>query len=378
MAGIAALLLCTLVAGGTPPTDDGAGARDVERDDLHTSAPPAYQLDARLLRAAFLDLLGRPPFADERERWSGRGLAELLDEVLGGEAYWDAWVREQLDYFLLIDNFRPETERVVALPSELADGRIDVRDALHRIVLSSSFDQRNPGADTFVTVVMEQLLGIVVQADPRELAIGKALYDGSPGTFLGKRGESQADVVRIAIEDERCTRLVLAREHERLLRATPDRRALVELARDLDRGSTTLPAIVRAWMLSPAWLERLERPRPQPNRMFVRSLHVDLLDRLPDEDEARRMRGALDGLSDPKPLRSVLARLLLDSGRAPLPEKSAITDPTRWIGRLFEHFLGRAATREELREFVRTFEEPDCRPWTVVYALVSCPEYHSY
>lgn len=348
-----------------------------QSDDLTESAP-ARILDPALLRAVHMDLLGRPPYRAEREEWRGRQLADLLARLVGSEEFWSHWTDEQLYYFLLIDNFRPASERVVAIPGDLAGNRIGVQDAVHRIVLSSSFDQRNPGPDTYVTVVMEQLLGVTVQKNPRELEIGKTLYDGGQGQFLGRRGSSQADVVRIAIEDDRFLRELLAREHERILRTEPRRKDVVRWARDLRKRPRDFDELVQQWVLSEAYTLRLAERIPQPNRLYVRAMFVDLVDRLPSADEERRMRNALDGLSDPGPLRSVLARLLLDSGTAVLPEKEGIEDPTAWVAALFEQLLGRSATDEELKEFVTAFHDPACKPETVVYALVSHPEYHSF
>ena len=136
--------------------------------------------------------------------------------------------------------------------------------------------------------------------------------------------------------------------------------------------------LLREWMLSAAYEERLRRRAAQPNRIFVRSLFVDLVDRLPAAEEADRMRNALDGLADAGPLRSVLARLMIDSGQVPLPEKKDIEDPTAWVAGLFERLLGRRADEDELRVFVETFHDPDCLPSTVLYALVSHPEYQTW
>lgn len=335
-------------------------------------------LDARVVRALYLDLLGRPPFAPEREAWLGRRSAELVDTLLGGEEFWTNWLEEQLYYFLLVDNFRPATDGVLTIPTELASKALGARAALHRICLSSSFDRRNPGPDTFVTVVMEQLLGLTVQRNPRELEIGKKIYDGATGVFLGRTGSSQADVVRIAIEDDRALRHLLRREHLRLLRREPSEGDLIAWTKALASEDRALVDIFREWFSPPRYAQRIESRESEPNRLFVRALFVDLLGRLPAEEEAQRLRGALDGLADAGPLRSVIARLLLDSGRALVPERDAIPDPSAWIQGLFERLLGRSPGPDELAAFLEAYRDPCCRPATVVYAIVSHPEYQTW
>lgn len=349
----------------------------VERE-TRTVAPPALPLDARRLRCAWLDLLGRPPLEAERSEWQGRDLRDLLAKAFELPEFWQNWTEEQLYYFLLVDNFRPSSDRVTALPDELRTGTIGVRDALHRIALSSSFDRRNPGPDTFVTVVMEQLLGVKVQETPRELEIGKRVYDGATGQFLGRTGSSQADVVRIAVEDRRCLESFLRREYARIVRQDPSRPELRTWAQELERRPLAYPELLRQWLLSPAYTGRLGLHSQLPNRLYVRALFVDLADRLPDEAEAQRMGNALDGLADARPLRAVLARLLLDSGKMRVPDRKEIAEPAVWIAGLFERLLGREATEQELSTFVTAFADPACLPTTVVYAIVSHPEYQTW
>jgi hypothetical protein len=330
------------------------------------------------LRTAFLTLFGRPPFEAERGRWRGRPIAELLDEVLLSLEVWQHWYEEQLYYFLLVDNFRPASEMAQAIPAELAAGRLDVREALHRIALSPSFDLRNPGADTFVTVVMEQFLGANVQKSQRELGLGKTIYEGHPATFLGTSGESQADVVRIALESREASRHFLVREHERLVFAQPESKALLGWTRRFHEDPRTYPEIVREWLNSERWDGRLAAPQPLSNRLFVHALFVDLQARRPEEHEAEPMRSALDGLADPRPLRAVLIRMMLDSGKVELPEKSAIADPAAWIEGLFRRLLGREAVPAELTTYVESFRDDACRPATILLALLSDPDYHRY
>lgn len=330
------------------------------------------------LRSVCLDLIGRPPFAPEVERWSGSPRAVVVREILAGDEFWRHWLDEQLYYFLLIDNFRPETEGVTGLPGLLAGAEIGVVEALHRICLSSSFDRRNPGPDTFVTVVMEQLLGITVQKSLRELEIGKKIYDGGSGKFLGQAGSSQADVVNIAIGDERAPRYFLAREYARLVRSEPEPEELATWSRQLVSEPRSYAALVATWLESPAYERRLTRRAPLPNRLYVRALFVDLLGRLPGSEEGQRLRSALDGMADARPLRSLFARLLLDSGKVTLPERAQITDPEAWVTGNLERLLGRPTLPAERTEFLAAFRDPACRPATVLYAIVSHPEYQTW
>lgn len=353
-------------------------SRRSQDDDLRTLAAPARALDHRGLRGVFFDLVGRPPYAAEAEAWHGKALHELVDHLLGEPETWEHWWEEQLYYFLLVDTFRPADESLAEVPGKIAAGRLSVRDGLHRIALCSSFDLRNPGADTFVTVVMEQFCGLTVQERERELELGKKAYDGGEVRFLGQPAKTQSDVVRACVEHEDGAKHVVLREYRRLVRAEPDRRDLRAWTRSLHRDPFAFRDLVREWLLSDAYGARLESSAPKPNRLFVRGLYVDLLDRVPTRDEVEPMRYALDGLADSRPLRSVIVRLLLDSGDVPLPAESGLEDPGAWITGRFERFLGRAPDAAELEAFVSILADVDCHPSTMAYALLTSAEYHLY
>lgn len=343
-----------------------------------TVAPPALQLDERTLRRIALDLLGRPPLDEERRRWVGAGRHALLEEWLASEEAWRHWRDEELYFFLLIDNFQPAEERVLELPGRLAAARADVREAVHRIVLSPSFERRNPGADTFVTVVLEQLAGMSVQRNARVLEIGKRMYDGQPGVLLGRRGASQADVVDIVVHSREFARTFLARQHRRLLRSEPPSSDLAAWTSAFQRDPRTFPGLVRDWLLSPAYEARLASEELLPNRLFVRSLFVDLCGRLPEPAEGEALREALDGLADSLPLRNVVARMLVGSGRVSLPRREQLQEPAPWVRSLFSRLLAREPQPEELETFLRALRDPACGPELVVEALVSDPEYHRW
>ncbi|MFT7678823.1 MAG: hypothetical protein ACI8QC_002820 [Planctomycetota bacterium] len=344
--------------------------------DGRTRAVPARALTPGPLRAVFGDLLGRSPFAAERLAWAGHGLDAFLTETLGSDAFWAHWWEEQLYYLLLVDSFRPETKRTLGTPGDLAAGRSDVRDALHRAALTPTFDLRNPGADTFVTVIMEQFCGLAVDTQRSELEAGKTAYDGGPARFLGKMAENQSDVIRIAVESKQATRHFLRREYLRLLRVEPDKKQLTKDVRTVYKNPRAFLDVLRAWLISDTYQARLKLRFPKTNRLYIRSLFVDLGDQLPQEVELESMRTALDGLADPRPLRSVLTRMLLGSEKAQVPARKSIADPTRWIAECFQRFLGRDAEQEELRVYATAFHQPDCKPSTILYALLTHPDYH--
>ncbi|HTF90584.1 MAG TPA: hypothetical protein VK843_19355 [Planctomycetota bacterium] len=349
------------------------------------------------LRTLYLDLLRRPAFDGERKSildniqratdgdpgpasliTGPTDQAGLTKALVASRDFWQQWFQEQLYYFLLVDNFAPHGETMVSIPDELSAGKLDVRDAIHRIALSSSFDQRNPGADTFVTVVMEQLGGLAVEKNRRELEIGKAVYDGKPGSFLGRQGSSQSDIVRNAIEQRSFAEAFLSREYRRYVHAVPDKRALGQWVSSFVADPKCFAELAGSWCASPAYEARFTKREPMDNRLFVRSMMVDLCQREPTPEEFSRLRSALDGLSDPQPLRSVMARMLLDSGQTNVPASKDGLDAAGFVEDQFRHLLGRDPSDKEAVEFAAGLADSDGKPTMIVYALITSPEYQSY
>ena len=368
-------------------------------DPKRSDSRQAGALSARELRTLYLDLVRRPPLELERERFASdvelRAAGDVLAEgsatppgptdregtarmLIASPGFWQQWYEEQLYYFLLVDNFSPRSEGLLAIPGDLCAGKLHVRDAVHRIALSSSFDQRNPGADTFVTVVMEQIAGLAVEKNRRELEIGKAIYDGKPGTFLGRAGSSQSDVVSTAIEQRSFAEAFLSREYRRYVHAAPDKRELAVWVNTFQADAMSFPELVHGWLASAEYRARLARREPMDNRLFVRSLIVDLCQREPTPEEFSRMRSALDGLSDPQPLRSVMVRLLLDSDQFVGPASKRGLVEAAFIHEQFLRLLGRPPSPKEAEAFASALADPAGRHSMVVFALIAQPEYQSY
>ncbi len=334
-------------------------------------------VDRRFLRALFIDLTGRTPLPREAEEAFGTKRIDLIERLVGSVAFFEGLYEEELFYFLLIDNFRPSTEAFVEMPGQLEQQKLSVKDALRQIVSSQFFNARNPGNDTFVTVVLEQLLGQTVQKNVRTLDAGKRMYDGAEATFLGVKGSNQADLVKIAVDHPDFEKFFLQRHYGAIFGRPRDPKMLQDDAERLRQQPLSYPRIVTDWTASLGYEQLLLTLRPKSDRVFIRSLFVDLLDRQPEAQELRRCRNALLALSDTNPLRSVLIKLMLDSGAADSlvggPEA-----PEEFVRRQFVRFLCREPDPKEIKSFTGALESRACTRRTVVRAILTHPEYQSY
>ncbi len=365
----AGLLLALLTLAPTVPAGD---ASDGGEAVLDTAVP-------RHVRALYLDTLGRTPTADELELASLGRTSVLLRSLCGSEEFWEQWYEEELYYFLLVDNFRPEDppdgER---LPQRLRRGDLQLLDAVRTIASSSAFNRANPGNDTFVSVVFEQLLGVTVQSQPAILEAGKRMYDGNRASLWGMEGRSQADVVRIACSQEDFALRIVERQYRRFVGRDPPRRDAAGWADRLRDDPAGFPDLVREWLGSEAYARRLLSLRPKSDRQFIRGLYVDLTGGPPDQETMQRHRTALAAVADSGPLRSVIARVLLGAAGPGYPPRRDPVDARPLVRDVFLRFLGRDPVPEELEAFATLYEQCDCEPELLVRAVTTHQEYQYY
>jgi hypothetical protein len=323
--------------------------------------------DRRFIRAVMIDLAGRS-IGLSRDAW----VREQAQSLAAAESFYE----EELFYFLLIDNFRPSTDAFLEIPQQLAARRLSVKELLRQLVSSQFFNARNPGNDTFVTVVLEQLLGFTVQKEIAILEAGKRMYDGYAATFLGSKGANQADLVRIAVEHENLESCFLARRFAGIFLADAPKKRLAADAARLRTDPLAWPTIVSDWILSQAYDECAAEPRPKSDRVFVRSLYADLHERTPDYQEFRRCRNALLALSDSRPLRSVLIKLMLDAG-AGGTVLSAHAEAGTLVRACYLKFLAREPVQAESAAFEKELAQGADRR-LVLRALLTHSEYQDY
>ena len=376
-------------AAGSEPTERTGETATEPTADASTAPPGPARLAADLPRRAptdaerfrfrrtAYDLFGRPPSEDELAVAAAAGTEATLERWLGARERADAWFEDELYEFLLIDEFRPGEDRMDDLPGRLASGKIDVKNALAEIAKSQQFNARNPGNDTYVTVVLEQFLGITVQDEPRLLEAGKQMYDGRNATLFGKRGRSQADFVDIATAEPRFATAYITRRATALLGGTPPKADLDRWIRRFRTDPASYSGIEREILLSDAYAAALKTPRKKADRRFVAGLWHDLLGRPPGYQELRNLRNASQALTDPAGLRSLVIGAMLNGGAVSLPMKEE-TDAAAWIEDRFLRLLARRPTQTEQAAFLATWRKPACKPSTVLHAILTSPEYDLY
>ncbi len=334
----------------------------------------------RLLQRLCYDLLQRGPSAAERRNFTGADSTAVVPRLLQSREAMTEWFEEQLFYFLLLDQFRPHGETIERVPARLQKGELDARSAIAEILLSTGFSQRNPGNDTFVTVLLEQCLGYRVQDKDKKpvLEAGKRIYDGKKGRFLGVEAATQSDLVQAVLAHADFARHLLARQHQRLLGA-PLAKDAAEVAA-LQQDPARYFAIVGDWLQSAAYADALAVRRQKSERQFLRGLYMDLLERTPQADELRNLRNAMTAMADPTPLRSVLAKVILDSKEAKVPPRgpgSAAGD-REFVAACFLRYLAREPGERELTTFTGKLQQGATEPAQIVRALIGSLEYQTY
>jgi len=378
-------MLVVVDAAAAAPTARRQPTADGKPEEGATAKPRDFldrRLDndrLRLLRRLYLDLKWRTPNLDEIRRLYDVPHEKVVDEFLADPEVWNAWYEQQLFYFLLLDRFRPKAGRVTTLPERLARREVPVPVALREIIASTYFNDRNPGNDTFCTVVLEQCLGLVVQErnNIRTLDASKKMYDGYKAKVFGEPGASQSDFVRICFSRPLFYEHLLRRTWTELHGTEIPAERLEADAKRFAEDPWAFRAIVKDWLTGPAYRNAATQARMKGEIAYVRGLFVDALGRVPTYEELRNVRNAFLSLADPTPIRLVMGRVLLESPQARMP--ASALDADRFVREQFVRLLARMPDADEEATFVKALKtDPAVTPRVVLWTLISSPEYQTY
>ena len=327
------------------------------------------------LRRVIVDLLGRAPLEEDFAQAMGEGRDETVARLVASKERFAFWYEEELYYFLLLDQHHPASRNLTEIPDRLAAGEEGIWDALHEIVISQYFNARNPGNDTYATVVLEQLMGMTVQKHVDVLERAKKMYDNYKQVLFTREGSSQADLVQIIMDHPDTVRFFVKRQYEGLVGAPMDKEALDRDAKRLTDDQLAWNDIVKGWLLSPAYESALGTMKKKSDTVFIRALYVDLLGRLPTYQELRSMRNAMQALADPGPLRNVMAKVMVDSDQV---SASPSGDAKAWIGDQYVKYLCREPSEKELAVLGGALSSKKATPKMILHAILSSAEYQYY
>ncbi|MBX3466232.1 MAG: PKD domain-containing protein [Planctomycetes bacterium] len=191
-----------------------------ERASAPAAAPPPSAAGPR----AFQALVGRAPTADEARALSGLGGEALIKALLARPEPHQAWWEAELEHLGLTGPHRPKGATWDSVSERLRAGRITPVDALQALLFSQAWTARHAGKEAYVAAVLERVLGLEARDAAAARGPAERLHDGHEAELFGRKGESQADLVRIAGQDPRARRALLARAHRRVTgrAATPE------------------------------------------------------------------------------------------------------------------------------------------------------------
>jgi len=86
-----------------------------------------------------------------------------------------------------------------------------------------------------------------------------------------------------------------------------------------------------------------------------------------------RLSATFQALADPTPIRSVLAKVMVDSEQV---KTGKIDNPTQWVQDLFGRMLGRAPGEKETEAFVQAVKDGKAK--LAIQAIVDSEEYQNY
>ena len=230
-----------------------------------------------------------------------------------------------------------------------------------------------------MTVVLEQLLGIVVQKEPGLLEAGKRMYDGHTSTVFGSKGSSQGDFVDIVFDQPGLATTYVARHARRLLGADLPKKDLAALA---DRFRAD-PDGVRRDRARDRALARLRGRRSRRSARRRTSSSSAGSTRTSSAARRRIRRCATSATRRRRSpiligIRSVIIRTILDSGSVSLPEKDE-DRPGRSGSRSGSGaLLFRDPSPSELKTFTEAWKSESCRPATILHAILTSTEYQHY
>jgi len=327
----------------------------------------------RPLRRLYLDVLGRPPTPPEVLAEERKGIEALVKNILLRSESGRAWVEEVSFRFSLSGDFRPTGEEAAALALRVPAESTNPVQLERVLALDPSFLRRHPPGRPLARAIAELLLGRAVRDEETQAALLLAAGQEATLPDLGPVATSRA-WLRKVLASEAFERAATLRRLRHFLGSGDAKQRLPAAVSAVRTGGKAWRVFLEGLLQERAYLER-RRLRPKGAVTFLRGLFIDLLERKPTDRELAALVRAVGSMPGQGAAFAAIARVMIDSGQAPLPLLVDIGDAPRWLTDRFLRYLGRRPSTAELKAYGAVLLDPEGGPELVVEALLTGPEY---
>ncbi len=327
----------------------------------------------RRIRRLYLDVLGRPPTPVEAIAEEHQPPERLVSTILVRAEAGRAWYDEACARLDLVRDARPQGEDALGLALRVAAEGMSPQRAEAVLARDPSFLKVHPPGRALATAIAEGLLGRPATEDEVDAAVRLAAGDAVEVPGVGRVADS-AEWVRRVTDGEPFAVAAVRRRLERFVPSGAAERMVGAGVAAAREGPAAWRTFLEGVLRSRDYAER-RALRPRDALTYLRGLFLDLLERKATDRELFALAHASRSLPGKSAPLSALAKVLIDSGEAPIPLLVDIPDAPAWVVDRFLRYLGRKPTPEEKDAFGRALLDPAGGPEVVVRALVTSPEY---
>jgi hypothetical protein len=325
------------------------------------------------VRRLYLDVLGRPPTPAEALAEEQSGPRALVQNILLRAESGRAWVEELRVRFGLLGDFRPVGEEASALALRVPAENLPPPVVEAVLARDPSFLARHPTGRALATAIATLLLDREPTAAELDAAARLAAGEAADVPGIGSVRDGRAWLLAV-LESDAFQRAAVRRRLQRFLDSGDVEGQTGRALLAIRESNRKWRALLEELLVEPGYLER-KRLRPKGDVTFLRGLFIDLLERGPTDRELSALVRALETMPGEGAARAALARLLIDTGGAPIPLLVEIRDLPRWITDRFLRYIGRKPTAAELKAYGEAAYLDGGGPKLVIQALLTGAEY---
>ena len=327
----------------------------------------------RRVRRLYMDVLGRSPTPAEAISEERRGPKALVKNILLRSESGRAWVEELQVRFGLMGDARPVGEEATSLALRIPSESLPPPVVEATLARDPSFLRRHPPGRALAAAIGELLLGRPATEEEQRAAAQLAAGKPAQVPGLGAVSDSRDWLLKV-LDSEAFRRAAVRRRLARFLESGGVNKQLGRALLAMDESNKAWRALLEEILADRRYLDRRRLRRKDPVT-FLRCLFIDLLERKPTDRELTALVRAVQTMPGESAALAAVARLMIDSGGAPIPILVEIRDLPLWITDRFLRYVGRRPLAAELKAYGEAAHLDVGGPKLVIQALLTGAEY---